>query len=550
MALISAASVERVKDAADVVELVGEKVQLRRVGSRWVGRCPFHDERTPSFSVSPERKTYHCFGCKAGGDVIRFVQETEGLDFVGAVEALAARYRIELEYEEGGRADAGERRRRERLLGLLEDAARFYERYLWERGAAVQEYLAGRGLGEEICRAFRLGLSPGGDLLVRKAVEKGYTREELANAGLANRRGNDYFGARLIFPLADARGRVLGFGARRLRDDDPIRAKYINTPETELFQKSAVVYGLDRARAAIAKEDRAVVVEGYTDVLALHQAGLTAAVAAMGTALTERQLRELRRLCSRLYLCFDADRAGEEATLRGMELAYRQFAEVRIVSLPPGSDPAEAAEGFAARLERAESYPRHRVRLEIDRSPSREVAFQRLRDVMATFDQNTEWMEAVEYAADRLDLPRDLQAALAPRASRATGAVSRKALEAGERLERRVLAGVRAHPGLARVLAELTPEHFDAEPHRLVRARLVGEADGGGQELTALEAELDALAAAEAIDEETGRQLLLRLRERHLERELEAAAAAADGRRLLDLQTALAQVRDHLRGSA
>jgi DNA primase len=550
VALISAASVERVKDAADVVELVGEKVQLRRVGSRWVGRCPFHDERTPSFSVSPERKTYHCFGCKAGGDVIRFVQETEGLDFVGAVEALAARYRIELEYEEGARADAGERRRRERLLGLLEDAARFYERYLWERGAAVQEYLAGRGLGEEICRAFRLGLSPGGDLLVRKALEKGYTREELANAGLANRRGNDYFGARLIFPLADARGRVLGFGARRLRDDDPIRAKYINTPETELFQKSAVVYGLDRARAAVAKEDRAVVVEGYTDVLALHQAGLTAAVAAMGTALTERQLRELRRLCSRLYLCFDADRAGEEATLRGMELAYRQFAEVRIVSLPPGSDPAEAAEGFAARLERAESYPRHRVRLEIDRSPSREVAFQRLRDVMAPFDQNTEWMEAVEYAADRLDLPRDLQAALAPRASRATGAVSRKALEAGERLERRVLAGVRAHPGLARVLAELTPQHFDAEPHRLVRARLVGESDSGGRELTALEAELDALAAAEAIDEETGRQLLLRLRERHLERELEAAAAAADGRRLLDLQTALAQVRDHLRGSA
>ncbi len=312
---------------------------------------------------------------------------------------------------------------------------------------------------------------------------------------------------------------MLGFGARRLSESDPIQAKYVNSPESELFRKRALVYGLDKARSTIAKEDRAVVVEGYTDVLALHQVGLETAVAAMGTALTDGQLRELRRLCSRLYLCFDADSAGTEATLRGMDLAYREFAEVRVVALEPGADPAESADGFADRLEAAEPYPRYRVRLEIAGSPSREVAFQRLQDVVASFDQNTEWLEAIEYAADRLDLPRDLQAALAPRGSRSTGIVSPKALEAGDRLERNALAGCIAHPELQRALGELSADHFDSDLHRRLRSRLV---DGGpaDTDLVALEAELDARAAAEGIDELTARELLLRLRERHLRREL------------------------------
>ena len=543
MALIKQASIDAVREAADIVELVGLRTPLRRVGARYTGRCPFHDERTPSFSVSPEKKTYYCFGCRRGGDVFRFVQETEGLEFAEAVEALADRYRVPLEYEEGSRRDDGDRRRRERLLGLLEDAARFYERYLWDASAGepVRGYLRERGLAEETCRAFRLGLSPGGAVLPRKALEKGYTREELVAAGLVNRRGNDYFGARLLFPLADARGRVIGFGARRLSDDDPIRAKYVNTPETELFQKGAVVYGLHLARPAVAKEDRAVVVEGYTDVMALHQAGLPIVVAAMGTALTERQLKELRRLASRLFLCFDADAAGQEATLRGMELAYRDFSEVRIVTLPKGTDPAEAAEGFAARLESAESYPRHRVRLEIERAPSRAIAFERVREIMASFDRNTEAMEAVEYAADRLDLPRDLQAALMPRASRATGAISRKAIEAGESLERRTLAGCVAHPELLRALAEVSPEHFTTELHRRMRAQLL-EPNGRDPELTAFEAELDALAADEEIDELAGRELLLRLRERFLRREL----AGADLERTKELQGALQRIHEAL----
>jgi DNA primase len=541
MALIQKSSIERAVDAADMVEVVSARTPLRRVGARWTGRCPFHEERTPSFSVNATEKLFYCFGCGKGGDLITFVRETEGLDFAEAVETLAERYGVALEYEESSpQADAG-RRRRERLLAVLEAAATFYSRYLWDTpaGEPIRAYLVERGLDEEICRRFRLGLSPGGDVLASKARAKGFTQAELAAAGLVNRRGNDWFSGRLVFPLADPRGRVVGFGARRLSENDPIPAKYVNSPEHELFRKGSLVYGLDQARATIAKEDRAVVVEGYTDVLALHQTGLTTTVASMGTALTAPQLGELRRLTTRLYLCFDADAAGEAATLRGMDLAYRQFDEVHVVPLEPGSDPAESPQTFGARLEVAEPYPRYRIKLEIDRARTNVEAFNRIRDVMAGFDQNTEWLDAIKYAADRLELPHDLQAALAPRASRITGQLSRKVLEAGERLERDALAGCVAHPELIPILAELGPEHFDGELSSRLRAHLVdgGEADA---EVVALLAELDARAEAEGIDVETAKQLLLRLRERRLRREL----ATADYDKTKELQDALRQVRE------
>ena len=190
------------------------------------------------------------------------------------------------------------------------------------------------GSVRQMSKEFRLGLSPGNGL-ARKAREKGFTAEELRAAGLTNQRGNDYFPPRLMFPLADARGRVIGFQARKLHDDDPLKGKYVNSPESDLFKKSSVLYGLHLARPSIAKQDRAVVVEGNTDVIALRQAGFEPVVASMGTALTEHHLRELARLTKRLYLCFDADAAGEEATLRGMERAHGQGFEIRIVVLPP-----------------------------------------------------------------------------------------------------------------------------------------------------------------------------------------------------------------------
>src|SRR5207237_10762498 len=237
------------------------------------------------------------------------------------------------------------------------------------------DYLAGRGLREEVCREFRLGLAPGGGVLTRKAREKTFTPEELRDAGLSRQNGADYFQRRLLFPLTDARGRVLGFQARRLHDDDPLRAKYVNTPDSELFHKGAVVYGLEKARAAIARENRATVVEGNTDVIALRQAGFEPVVASMGTALTEAQLRELGRLTKRLWLAFDGDAAGESATLRGMELAVAQGFDVKVVALPPGVDPADDPDGFESRLATARPYVVYRTQVEAERADDRAAGY-------------------------------------------------------------------------------------------------------------------------------------------------------------------------------
>jgi DNA primase len=542
MGRIKDTSVEEVKAAADMVAVVSARTQLRKVGGRYTGRCPFHEERTPSFSVNATDKLYYCFGCGAKGDLITFVRETEQLDFGGALEWLADRFNIRLEYEETSPQQDARRRRRERLLSLLDAAASFYERYLWESqaGSPARDYLAGRGFAEEICREFRLGLALGGTTLTRKALEKGFTREELLAGGLANRRGNDYFSGRLLFPLTDARGRVLGFQARKLREDDPLRAKYVNSPESELFRKGDLLYGLHLARAAIAKQQRAVVVEGNPDVIALRQAGLEPVVAAMGTALTERQLRELGRLTKKVVLCFDGDAAGEAATLRGMDLAAEQGFDVRVVTLPPGLDPADLADGFEQRLAQAETYLAYRVRLEIDRAPDRQEAFVRAREVLERFEDSPERQAALRYVADRLDLPKETQAGLAPKAgANATGRVSPRLLDAGDRLERNALAGVAVHRSLTRILAELGPEHFDSDLHRRLRAQLLGSG-AEDPELVGLLAELDARAAAEGIDERTAEELLLRLRERRIRREL----IDADPARTLELQAALARIRN------
>jgi DNA primase len=541
MARIKQSSVEEVKATADLVAVVSERTQLRKQGSRFMGRCPFHEERTPSFSVNAHDKLFYCFGCSRGGDLISFVRETENLDFSGAIEWLADRFNVRLEYEESSPQVEEERRRRARLVELLDLAASFYERYLWDSqaGGFARDYLTGRALGEAVCREFRLGFALGGDLLVRKARERGFTLGELQAAGLANRRGGDYFEQRLLFPLADARGRTVGFQARRLRDDDPLPAKYVNSPEGELFRKGDLLYGLHLARNAIAKTGRAVVVEGNTDVLALRQAGFEPVVAAMGTALTERQLKELGRLTHALVLCFDGDAAGEAATLRGMELAAAQGFDLRIVAMPPGLDPADVAADFEAHLARSEPYAIYRVRIELERAPDQRTAYERAKAVLDRLPDSPERQEAWRLANDRLDMTIQVRAAV----SSTKAAVTPRMLGAGDRLERAALSGVVAHPGLLRVLGELGPDHFDAELHRRVLAHLLEPAGEPDPELVGLLAELDARAAAEGIDEETAEQLILRLRERKLRRDLETA----DDDRLADLQLALAKVRTAFR---
>ncbi len=371
MARITEESKRAVIDAADIVEVVSARTQLRKAGARYSGRCPFHEERTPSFSVNPVDKLYYCFGCGAGGDLIKFVRETEQLDFAEALEWLAERFRVTLEYEETSPQVEESRRRRDRLHALLDQAASFYERHLWDTAAGepVRAYLEGRGLHEPACREFRLGLSPGRGL-ADKARQKGFTRDELRRAGLTNARGNDYFPQRLMFPLMDARGRVVGFQARKLREDDPLRGKYVNSPEGELFHKSSVLYGLNLARPAIAKQERAVVVEGNPDVIALRQAGFEPVVASMGTALTEGQLKELQRLTRRLLPLLRRGRRGRGGDASRDAARGQARLRVRVVTLPPGTDPADAPEGFEERLERRGALRRATAcRLEIERTP-------------------------------------------------------------------------------------------------------------------------------------------------------------------------------------
>ena len=349
MARYTQSSIERLRETADMVAVVSKRTDLRRVGTRQVGLCPFHEERTPSFSVEPEQGLYYCFGCQRGGDAFSFVMETEGVDFPTAIEQLAQDAGVELEREQEDPREEERRRRRERLLALLDRTAGFYANYLWQaaEAAPAREYLSERGLPEEVLHDFRVGFAPSAwDQVTLAAGRNGFSDEELMAAGLSqrSRRGGliDRFRERIIFPLADSRGRVLGFGARAMRDDQG--AKYLNTSEGELYHKGKLLFGIDRARQPIAKSGRVVVVEGYTDVLALHGAGVGETVAIMGTALTRDQLAELARAAGEdgtVYLALDADRSGQEAMMRAAGMAAERGIALRVVSLPDGVDPAD-----------------------------------------------------------------------------------------------------------------------------------------------------------------------------------------------------------------
>jgi DNA primase len=420
MALISPESVDRVKQAADIVEVVSAHTDLRRQGARFVGLCPFHDERTPSFSVEPQEKLYHCFGCGVGGDVIKFIEEKDGLNFAEAVELLADRYGVELEREqEDPRAEA-KRQQRRRLEALLDRAAAFYGNYLWESKEAekAREYLGGRGLGEEVLRAFGVGYAPSAwDKLLVAGQRAGFSVEELRGVGLVQRgrQGGEYdrFRERIMFPIRDRRGRVLGFGGRAMRSDQG--AKYVNTAETDFFHKSQILYGVDRAKAAIAKAGRAVVVEGYTDVLALHQAGIEEAVAVMGTAITGEQVAALSGMVDEVVLALDADSAGQEAMLRAQSVAAGRRMRLRVAAMPAGEDPAEmmaGAEGverFRGLLEQAAELTAFQVGLVLDRTDTgspveRDRALAEVAPVLAGMGETAGREDLVRRVAERLDL--------------------------------------------------------------------------------------------------------------------------------------------------
>jgi len=442
VALYTNDSKERVRDAVDMVDLVSSRTELKRAGAnRLTGLCPFHEERTPSFGVNPAEKVYYCFGCQASGDAFTFVMETEGVDFKGALELLADRYKVALELEDEDPQAAEKRQRRERLLELLERTAAFYVRQLWESREAqrARAYLEQRGLHEQTLREFRVGYAPSAwDTVLNATRRTGFANKELYDAGLAQRsqksgRIYDRFRSQIIFPLADPRGRVRGFAGRTMGDEGDRRPKYVNSPESDLFHKRSQLFAADLARAPAAKAGSVVVAEGYTDVIALHQAGLRNSVGIMGTALTEEQVGELARLAPVVQLALDADSAGQEAMLRAARLAAGRKLELRVVALPVGEDPADlvqraGAEEIERRVAASVPFVRFRVMQALDAgdltdAEGKDHVLGVLRGLFATLGPSVMREELLRIVADRMDLSRELLSSLlAQRGSAAAAA--------------------------------------------------------------------------------------------------------------------------------
>jgi len=366
--LILKEDIAAVRDASRIEEIVGERVALRPAGvDSLKGLCPFHDERTPSFHVRPSQGFWHCFGCGEGGDVISFVQKVDSLSFTEAVEALALKAGITLRYEAAGsgtlrREEPG---RRQRLLDAHRVAEEFYQTQLASAEAHLgRQFLGQRGFGEAMCRRFGIGYSPASwDALTRHLRSKGFTDQEIETAGLATR-GNrglyDRFRGRLMWPIRDITGATVGFGARRLNDEDKESPKYLNTPETPIYHKSQVLYGLDLAKKEITQGRRVVIVEGYTDVMAAHAAGVGCAVATCGTAFGEEHVKIVRRLLGdtadsaagvvlsngkthggEVIFTFDGDAAGQKAALRAFDMDQNFAAQTFVAVEPHGMDPCE-----------------------------------------------------------------------------------------------------------------------------------------------------------------------------------------------------------------
>ena len=584
MALFTRDSIDRLRDTIDMVDLVGAKTDLRRVGSRWTGLCPFHDERTPSFSVNAEEKLFYCFGCQAKGDAFGFVEQAEGLDFREAVEQLADRYGVEMQLENEDPQAEQRRRRKERLMQLVDRTADFYAKFLWEsqEAAAARDYLSGRGLGEEVLREFRVGYAPSAwDRVIVGAQRDGFGPPDLVAAGLAQRGREggglyDRFRGRIMFPLADSRGRVLGFGARAMGEGRG--PKYLNTSENDVYHKGRQLFGIHVARPHAARSGRIVVVEGYTDVLAMHQAGFRDSVAIMGTALTAEQMAVLSQAAPVVLLALDADRSGQEAMLRAARLAQDRGVELRAVEMPEGTDPADilaagGSEGFVERLDEALAMIQFQVRrvladADLGTPTGRDKALEEARSLLAATPEGTPMhRELVREIADRLDLPADSPWLTAPapkpavrfgRPAEAAGPTFPAGASAGEaalRAEREFLVRCLASGDLGReYLSRPTDDQLSSDPTRRARTHLVTHFDDPLAALSEDDSALGALvtdvalAAQEqpASPEAVLRMSILQLEKRRLEREIRRAAQAGDHARQSELAAAEQRVRGEL----
>ncbi len=411
-------AVEVILQEVDLVEVVGEYVSLKKAGKNYKGLCPFHQEKTPSFSVSPEKNLYYCFGCGAGGNVFNFLMELENIPFKEALEMLARRQGIELESRDPAREKA-HRRKKDLMFELYRLVARFYQYILLETkaGSEARDYLEKRGYPLDWSQKVGLGLAPRGwDNLLKFLEKKGYQPAFLEEAGLVikGRKGYyDRFRDRLMFTIFNRRNHPIAFGGRLLSDvkDQP---KYLNSPETLLYSKSRNLYGINWAAEVIREQDSVLVVEGYTDVLSLHLHGMENSVASLGTALTLDQARLLKRFASRVYIAYDSDIAGESATRRGLEILRQEGLKVFIVELEEGMDPDDVVreqglDFFSEKVKTSKNYLEYLLdraceKFDLDSSSGRIEAGQECVRVLGNIDNEIERQVYLKYAAEKLDL--------------------------------------------------------------------------------------------------------------------------------------------------
>ena len=492
MGFISESIIDRVREASDVVRVVSDYVELKRSGHRWMGLCPFHGEKKPSFTVDETRQTWHCFGCGEGGNVFTFLMRMSNLTFPEAVRDLGSRFGVVVEERTGDKGPSSGRR--QKLLDMCELAALFYERVLWgKKGQAGRRYLEDRGLDEATVRRFRLGLAlDGWQYLYKNLMREGADLNLAEAAGLIRPRRSegyyDFFRHRLMFPIRDPQGRVIGFGGRALGDDE---AKYINSPESPLFEKQRVIYGLDQAGKAIRKQGRAILVEGYMDVLALFDHKIDTAVAPMGTALTRDHVRRLKGYGREVIMVFDGDSAGLQAAERGAVHFVKENVPARVAVLPPGEDPdsfvrSREVDEFLSEVDRASpvvKFVTDQAVAECDGSHgSKAEAVRRVGALIRAIGDPVERSLYVRDLADRLGLDES-----AVRLSVERGGPSRPKASSGTAGRRS--AGLKLTPGFRDVLALCIGDGKIRS--RLVESKMLSDMDGDDQVSALLRAIVD-----------------------------------------------------------
>ena len=481
--------ITEVKQRLDIVEFVSEYVTLQKAGRNFKGLCPFHTEKHPSFFVFPEQQSWHCFGaCGTGGDIFSFVMKKEGIDFGQALRILAQRGGVTLSPREA--PSKAEDEKRERLFQINEAAAEYYYHILsaTKTGATARDYLTKRKVTPETIKEFRVGFSPDAwETIKNYLLGKGYTDEELVEAGLVieKEEGGSYdrFRNRLMFPICDIQGQVTGFGARVLDDSLP---KYINSPQTPIFDKSNSLYGIDRAKSAVKKKNLVIIVEGYMDVLTAHQHDWQNVVGSMGTSLTERQVEGIKRLTNNITLALDADLAGEEATLRGKAILAYSNIEANVILLPPGKDPDEVIGEEPALwqklVEQAMPIMDFAFRsvigkVDINKARGKSLAVQKLLPSIHEIKDPAQRFHYVEKLARALKIERSgLEVALQklkggkerPQPSKPTERSGLTHQFVSSPIEERCLALLLQYPELRPLAQELSAEHFESTENREV----------------------------------------------------------------------------------